>query len=406
MDKEAIISEKAAMKSRAENYLSRRQWAKALGEFEKIVQLDPMDFRAHLKVGDLLQKLGKSRQAVAQYKQLAHDYIDEGLLIQAVSITKIIHRIDPSQEDIQRELDGLCAQIGSSSPIPEDRLLVRKRLREIPLFSELNPDELHDMIDHLTLSRVAKGDFVCREGDPGDSIYFISSGAVEILRYTKKTQRDIFLAKLSEGDFFGEFAFFSDQKRHASVRALTDLEILEISRDDFDEIAKIHPRTRSILLDFYKKRVIDTLLALSPLFGKIPPPHRAQLVSRFKLRRVKKNSLIFKQGAPPTSFFVIKSGEVEVFTSKKGQPTLALGCLRPGDFFGEISLILNRPRTASVRTTKTSGLLELKKADFDYIVGTYSPLKVALETISRKRLESTRRAISSHWTHKPTVGMV
>jgi len=399
-------SEKATLKQLAQKHLSKREWKKALRVFEEIVRLDPLDLRARLKVGEILQRLGKSGEAIAQYRELAHHYVQEGFLIQAISLAKIIHRIDPSQKDIQEELTGLFAQIEDSEGTQADRQFVRKRLREIPLFSELNQAELHDVINHLTLRRVTKGDCVCKEGDRGGSIYFIGAGEVEVLKFSKRRQRDILLAKLSEGDFFGEFGFFSDQIRHATVRALTDLEMLEIGKDDFDEITRNRPRMKRILLNFYKKRVVDTLLAFSPLFGQLPPEQRTQLVSRFKLRRVGGNRLIFRQGTPPASFFVIKSGEVEVSVSKKAEPRMTVGYLRQGDFFGEISLILNKPRVASVRTTKTTDLLELKKSDFDYIVGTYSSIKAALETISRKRLESPRRIISSQWTQKATAGMV
>jgi CRP-like cAMP-binding protein len=186
--------------------------------------------------------------------------------------------------------------------------------------STKNRDELHEGVSRLTAKRVARGSFLCKEGDPGDSIYIISSGKAGVLKYSKKKQGDILLATLNEGDFFGEFGFFSGRKRHAPVKALTELEILEISRNDFDEIAKVHPRIRNILLNFYKKRIIDTLLAFSPLFRQLQPHERAQLVSRFKLRRIGENRLIFKEGAPPTSFFVIKSGEVEVFAEKRAEP--------------------------------------------------------------------------------------
>ncbi len=305
----------------------------------------------------------------------------EGFLIQAISLNKIILRIDPSQEEIGKELDDLYAQIDISSQIPAKGQKVEKKLPEIPLFSELNRDELHQVVSHLKAKHVTRGSFVCKEGD-------------------------ILLATLREGDFFGEFGFFSDQKRHATVKALADLEVLEISRNDFDEIAKVHPRMRSILLNFYKKRIIDTLLAFSPLFRQLQPQERAQLVSHFKLRRVGENRLIFKQGSSPTSFFVIKSGEVEVFASKGAEQRVVLGCLRGGDFFGEISLIFNRPRMASVRTTKTTELLELEKADFDHVVAAYPSIKGTLEAFSRKRLEVTSHIISSSWTKKATATMV
>jgi len=406
MTKSTVVSEKAAIKSRARKYLARGEWKKALREFQHLVRSDPTDFRACLKVGDLLQKLGKSDEAVAQYKTLAHQYMAEGFFFKALSLSKIVRRIDPSQDDIQDALARICAEGDDAPPDGADRQLIRKRLREIPLFSDLKPAELRDMMDRLTIRRAAEGDFVCKEGDPGDSIFFVSAGEVEVLKYMKRNQQDAHLSRLSEGDFFGEFGFFSDRKRHASVRALTDLEVLEISKENLDTLTVSHPRMRNILLNFYKKRVIDTLLAFSPLFGCLPPDQRALLVSRFTLRRLGENRVIFEEGAPPTSFFVIKQGEVEVSTSEKDREKVTLAILKQGDFFGEISLILKQPRMASVRTTKATELLELKQADFEYIVSAYSPIKSALENLAQERLQSTRQILSSQWRHASGTDMV
>jgi tetratricopeptide (TPR) repeat protein len=140
-----MVSEKGLIKSRAQKYLSKGNYKKALGEFQKITKLEPMDLRARLRVGDLLQKLGRTGEAVAQYKnQLTRHYAKEGFLIQAISLNKIILRIDPSQEGINKELADLYAQTGVSSKMPAKEQRVEKELPEIPLFSELNRDELHE----------------------------------------------------------------------------------------------------------------------------------------------------------------------------------------------------------------------------------------------------------------------
>jgi len=401
-----MVSEKALIKGRAQGFLSKGNYRRALSEFQKLVQLDPTNWRARLKVGDLLHKLGRPADAVEQYKQLARQYVQEGFLLQAISLNKIILRIDPSQEGIDRALAKLYAQIGTSSRMPTAGGGVEKKLPDIPLFSELNKDELGEVISHIKRKWVPKGNIVCKEGNPGDSIYIISSGNVGILKYSRRKQEDLLLATLRQGDFFSEFGFFSDGKRHATAKALTDLEILEISRDDFAEIARVHPRIRDILLTFYKKRVIDTLLALSPLFRQLQPHQRAQLASRLKLRRLGENRLICEEGAPPTSFFIIKRGEIEVFASKGTDPRVTLGYLRGGDFFGEISLIFNKPRMASARTTKTTELLELEKGDFDHLLRAYPTVKRALEAYSRKRLEITDQIVSPSWTKKATAAMV
>lgn len=68
MNKSHMASEKALIKSQAQKYISKGHYKKALGEFQKIIKLDPVDLRARLRVGDLLQKLGRTGEAVAQYK--------------------------------------------------------------------------------------------------------------------------------------------------------------------------------------------------------------------------------------------------------------------------------------------------------------------------------------------------
>jgi hypothetical protein len=61
---------------------------------------------------------------------------------------------------------------------------------------------------------------------------------------------------------------------------------------------------------------------------------------------------------------------------------------------------------ASARTTKTTELLELERADFDHLLGAYPTVKRTLEAYSRKRLEITNQIVSPSWTKKATAAMV
>jgi CRP-like cAMP-binding protein len=79
---------------------------------------------------------------------------------------------------------------------------------------------------------------------------------------------------------------------------------------------------------------------------------------------------------------------------------------KEGYSLGEISLLLNRPRMTSVRTTKTTQLLELEKADFDHVVGACPSIKGTLEASSRRKLQVTSQITSSSWAKKATAAMV
>ena len=80
------------------------------------------------------------------------------------------------------------------------------------------------------------GEIIVNEGDKGDCMYVIQKGKVEILR--TENNKDIRLAVLEEGDFFGEMAIFEKEERSATVKALGDVRALTIDKKNF--LKRIH----------------------------------------------------------------------------------------------------------------------------------------------------------------------
>ncbi|MFN3414404.1 MAG: cyclic nucleotide-binding domain-containing protein [Thermoanaerobaculum sp.] len=83
------------------------------------------------------------------------------------------------------------------------------------------------------------GTYVFRQGEPGSEMFIIQEGKVEIL--TQKGQREVLLAVLEEGDFFGEMAVLEDLPRTASARTLTPCQLLRIDRQTFDQLIRQKP---------------------------------------------------------------------------------------------------------------------------------------------------------------------
>jgi CRP-like cAMP-binding protein len=82
-----------------------------------------------------------------------------------------------------------------------------------------------------TRERYSDGDVIIREGQIGDRMYVVLSGAVRILRSDRGVET--MLADLSEGEIFGELALFDNRPRSASARAMGDTEVRVITQDDF-----------------------------------------------------------------------------------------------------------------------------------------------------------------------------
>ncbi len=373
-----------SLKEEAERAFFRGDWRKALDRFQKYCARKPEDLRSRLKVAELLERLDQKREALQAYQKLAEVYVQDGFLLQAISINKMILRIDPSSEDVSARLAQLYTE-----KVRETK--ETRSFRPLPLFSEFNPQELHSLLGHLQAETVPKGIPVCREGEEGDSLFIIVRGEVAITK--RMGRKEVWVRNLGEGDFFGEFGFFTDQKRHATARAATDCEILTISRSELEKMAETHPRVLQVLQKFFRMRVLDLFLALSPLFSSLTVSEREEVFTRFRIHRVPMKTLLFKEGDFPDALYMIKSGEVEIFTRNRQGKKICLNTLKSGNLFGEISLLFQKPRMASAKTTRPSELLELTRQDLDACLCRFPNLRSALEGISSRRLARTQEIL-------------
>ena len=390
--------DRMSFKEKAQKALSRGEWRKALECFQNHCALEPEDLRSRLKVAELLERLGQKEEAVQMYRKVAEVYALDGFLLQAISINKMILRVDPSSQDVNHRLAQLYAE----------KTREMKPLRpfpHIPLFSELNEQELQSLLSHIQSQTFPKGSLICREGEGGDSLFVISRGEVSITKQMPEG-REVRIRNLRDGDFFGEFGFFIDQKRHATVRAITECEILEISRNALNKMIEIHPRLNEVLQNFFKERILDNFFALSPIFSSLASSERGEFMKRFHLREIPEGTTLFKGGDPPASFYMVRSGEVEIFTQNRHGKKVSLALLESGNFFGEIGPLFDKPRTANARTTRPTELMEITKEDFNACLLRFPNLQTKLKEISLKRLSQTKELLSQEAIQKAKEAMV
>ena len=123
-----------------------------------------------------------------------------------------------------------------------------------PLFRDFSVDEMVAVIQGLRLLTFERGQAILREGQPGGSLYTLTSGRVRAFRKDVVTGRQNQVGDLKEGAFFGEISILTGQPRMASIVALTRCELLELDRPTLDEIAKTHPHVWDVLREFAGKR--------------------------------------------------------------------------------------------------------------------------------------------------------
>ena len=100
------------------------------------------------------------------------------------------------------------------------------------------------------------------------------------------------------------------------------------------------------------------------LLASIPGDRLADLASRMKRENVQPGKTVVIEGEPGERFYVVLSGMLEVTQAGRGQRTI----LKPGDYFGEVALAMDIPRTASVRAITPSTVASCDKETFDEFV--------------------------------------
>ncbi len=257
----------------------------------------------------------------------------------------------------------------------------RTRLIEaISMFHELAPNERQLLVRHSVVRPFRAGELIVRQGDYGDTCYIIARGEVQVEEQDATGEHRL-IAFLRDGDFFGEAALLAHTPRMASVRATTDCQLLALSRDDFEKFGQQYPEMVHRIRD--RLNNMRALLRI-PLFGDLPPSVLRSVLPRIRAERHDAGAVVIKQGDMGKHFFLIKSGAVEVTVSSENREELICE-LGSREYFGEIALLKDIPRTASVRTTEPTELLVLDKEDFFQLVQGSRLFAQSVELVGQER---------------------
>jgi uncharacterized membrane protein len=136
-------------------------------------------------------------------------------------------------------------------------------LAQIPLFDTLAAEDLEALSNRLTERKFKAGESVFAKGDKGSSMYIVLSGAVQIFLPGQDDQPRVVLKDARTGEYFGELSLFDDKPRSASVEAVVETTLLELTREEFgDHLSKSKNAAMTILAEM-AERLRETNALLS-----------------------------------------------------------------------------------------------------------------------------------------------
>jgi putative peptide zinc metalloprotease protein len=227
---------------------------------------------------------------------------------------------------------------------------------EMPLLDELPIEAVNALAGKVTLTRFGEGRTVFREGDPADAFYVVRSGRFAVV---DEAAGGIELRSLTRGESFGEIALLQGTPRTATVRATEASEAFAIDRASFQTWLGDLVSAEGLMGSAAQ---LAEVRSLSP-FRHLSAADAEQLREAGTWIQVAPGEEVVRQGEPGEYFYAVASGQLEV--EKDGE---IVATVKAGGFFGELALLHEAPRAATVRSITPARLFRLDREAFDRLV--------------------------------------
>jgi hypothetical protein len=232
--------------------LARREYARAVPLLKREHEKYPSNPRIRLQYADALAGAGMIEDAIRQYEATAKYYEDNGLTVQAIAVRK--------------KGEKASEQLAAKNPPPDNagvsEPLFTRPVPKSPLFEMLSDAERTAIVNEMEVESHDEGSVIINEGDPGSSMYVIASGEVKVYTRTVNKSGPVYLARLGEGDFFGEVSVLTGKPRTATITASQRTELLRLDKVKLDGLLTRYPGIQKVLDDFYKQRAKHTVEAM------------------------------------------------------------------------------------------------------------------------------------------------
>jgi len=272
-------------------------------------------------------------------------------------------------------------------------------LRSIPLFNSLSDDDLANIIDapENGIEEFGSREIIVRESEIGNCMYIILDGYLEVTIRSGSSDREVGIATLRPGDFFGEQSLlpWGTGRRNASVKALHSAKVfridkkyvlLSIKQDDEDVEDSVSEDTTTINAKFEPDEVRDLIMDIT-IFKSLNNQELATIRDWTEVVTFGPGEFVIKKFQKGEHLYVVLDGTVEVFTLDDDGEIIVLAELGAGEFFGEQALMPDSrgKRNAFVRANSKTRVIKIPKEYFRLILSRDEEIAAKLKEIQESR---------------------
>uniref|UniRef100_A0A3Q2YQR9 cAMP-dependent protein kinase type II-alpha regulatory subunit n=1 Tax=Hippocampus comes TaxID=109280 RepID=A0A3Q2YQR9_HIPCM len=247
----------------------------------------------------------------------------------------------------------------------EQRRRLQDACKDILLFKTLEQDQFSEVLDGMFEVQVKPQEHIIDQGDDGDNFYVIERGVYDIL--VAKDGVSVCVGKYDNKGSFGELALMYNTPRAATIVAAQEGALWGLDRATFHRLI--------VKNNAKKRRMYEAFVECVPLLKSLELSERMRIVDVLGARCFNDGERIIAQGDTADCFYIVESGQVRIMIKSKtkvGQQDDAeievARCSR-GQYFGELALVTNKPRAASVYAIGETKCLEIDIQAFERLLG-------------------------------------
>jgi len=251
-------------------------------------------------------------------------------------------------EETNKRSYSLIESYAELPPSPDSRLLIRDVLKRTPIDSMIVDEYRRSHFISSFRSKVVEaGEVIFHQGDYGDAFYIVESGRLD--RFVSKDGGDsVLVSTIGPGTAFGLYGLMYNTTRAATIRARERCLLWKMDRPTYERFAVDFASSKT-LKTYIERRKLQRVVRNHFLFRHLDRISSQELASFFTVKFMP-GEIIFEQGQPGDNFYIIKSGEVErLIKHPEDEKESIVGTLRPGQSFGELSLMFDSPRGSTTR---------------------------------------------------------
>jgi CRP-like cAMP-binding protein len=424
----AMAKDGRALREEAAAAVAAGKHKRALAAYLELERVESNDAQWAKRAGETYRRLGNSSNAIEAFERSAERYAQNGFLVQAIAVCKVILQIDPNHADTFRRLAEMNERIGAGQTRAQTMAENNPALHENPSVAAIRqgrttpgdalrpPDDapprmrrdsmlrltddglsrprkesegfrrphqhtppsavptigrtksrpialpLGAALDSVDLKTEVPSSHLMEDGDPG--IHVIPIDEEDFEQDTTNVDRlelppDLYMQQEVPHEVVGELS-----------------ESTELDMSDLEEIPLPQPRVIG--------SAAAKALAATPLFAGMPSDALQALVANLQLVSLDRNEMLFREGDPSDALYVIAEGELSV--QAEGPPRVESGRLGPGTFIGEVALMTDQPRSATVICVQPAELLRIDRLTLSRVLANHGDVLRAVLRFVRDRL--------------------